>query len=154
MQKQVEVLSITEQTTISGALMQLITSWPDLPARVVPQWQRIEDTKPLGIYTLQGAVYLRKDTLGGFQAQFPFKVLYAATASDSKSRLLKQKVLDDLGEWLEAANYPELTGGRQITNIERTTTSFKVGEDEKGKELYQCNLMLRYRKEGGLEWLS
>ncbi len=154
MQKQAEILSITEQTTISEALLRLIASWSGLPKGIKPQWQRIDGAESLGIYTLQGAVYLRRDILGGFTAQFPFKVLYATTAADNKSRLTKQKVLDDLGEWLEAASYPDLTDKRTITGIERTTTSFKAGENANGTELYQCNLMLRYRKEGGLEWLS
>lgn len=145
---QPQQLSIAEQTTISEAIMRLINSWSGLPTGITPQWQMVDGTESMGVIPLQGAVYIKKDILGGFTAQYPFEVLYDTSPKNNKQRLAKQKVLDDLGEWLEAAEYPELTDNRTIISIERTTTSFLAGRKESGEELYQCNMMLKYRKEG------
>lgn len=141
-----EILSITEQSTVSEAIIRLINSMPGIPVKA--EWQYMGTGEAIGAYTMPGAVYLRKDVLGGFVAQFPFLIRYQAMPTNSAGRINKQKVLDDLGEWLEKATFPPLTSNRVIETIERTTTSFLLVRDQAGNEIYQCNMMLKYRKEG------
>lgn len=140
-----QALSIAEQQTISEALIRLISSKPNIPKS--PEWQYLNSGEAIGVYTMPGAVYTSHNILGGYTGNFPFMIRYQATGSNTKKRIANQKVLDDLGEWLETATYPSLTDNRLITSIERTATSYLFGRDADNNEIWQINMMLKYKKE-------
>lgn len=149
MAENVEVLEIAELSLISKAIMELVTAaLKDRKSTVKPKWQYVENTPSIGIYTMQGAVYLEKCIDESFKAQYPFMIRYAVTATANGSRINAQEELDAIGEWLEKATYPELTDNRVIESIERTATSYLYDRQPNNTEIYQCNLNLIYRKRG------
>ena len=147
--KQAEVLSVSEQSTISEALLRLIASYDAFPSTVTAKkiyWQYMDNTECIGAYTMAGAVYLKKYITGSFLAQFPFCIQYKCKPSSNDARIKKQSVLDSLGSWLETTELPALTDNRTIESIGRTGTTFLAGNDTSGNEIYQCNFNLKYAK--------
>ena len=114
----------------------------------VPKWQCLDAAPSIGIYTMQGAVYLEKCIDESFKAQYPFMIRYAVNATANGNRINAQEELDAIGNWLEKAEYPALTDKRVIESIERTATSYLYHREESGTEIYQCNFNLIYRKRG------
>lgn len=154
MSEQLEVLSISEQQTISEALIRMVAEYDGFPSTVTDKqiyWQSMDkDKECVGIYTMPGAVYLKKYVSGSFEAQFPFSVMYKCKPTNNPSRIEKQNVLDSLGAWLEGKiKYPDISDNRTIQSITRTGTSFLGGKDEAGNDIYQCNFNLKYFKKKG-----
>jgi len=144
-----QALSVTEQSTISEALLRLIGEYEDFPSEISTKdifWNFLKPNRSIGIFSMPGAVYLRRYVSGSFRAQFPFSVRYTTKPTNNKSRIEKQSVLDELGEWLESVTYPALSDNRTIDKIERTASSQLIGVDADGNELYQCNMVLTYSK--------
>ncbi len=144
-----QALSVTEQSTISEALLRLIGEYEDFPSEISTKdifWNFLKPNRRIGIFSMPGAVYLRRYVSGSFRAQFPFSVRYTTKPTNNKSRIEKQSVLDELGEWLESVTYPALSDNRTIDKIERTASSQLIGVDADGNELYQCNMVLTYSK--------
>ena len=149
MDKQLEVLSISEQKTIAEALLTMVSGYGFFPTAVTLKkiyWQSLDTTECIGIYTMAGALYLKKHIDGSFLAQFPFCIRYVCKPSNNSARVKKQDVLDSLGEWLETTELPLMTGDREIEAIGRTGTTYLAGADASGNDIYQCNFNLKYRK--------
>lgn len=150
MAEEKEPLSVAEQSIISKALVNLINSYGELPEEVYASWQYISDNDRLAVCSMQGAVkteeYLCMPGEESFDGQFPFFILYRVIPDDISDRINGQDFLDTLAEWLEKAELPKLTGGRTITEIKRTSTSFLAERMENGMEDYQCNFNLIYEK--------
>lgn len=153
MSEQLQVLNISEQTTISETVLRIVAEYTGFPAAIDAEkiyWQFMTDDECVGVFTLSGAVYLKKFVYGAFTAQFPFCVRYKCRPSDNSGRVGRQNVLDSLGEWMESIRYPDLSDSRTITEIQRTTTTYLAGIDAAGNETYQCNFNLKYRKDDEL----
>ena len=147
MDKQQEMLSISEQESISETVLRMVAQFPEMPKGLVPLWQDMPKKEGIGIFTMQGAAYLSKDILGGFKAQFPFRLLYRSVETGNSEAIASQGILEKLSEWLENMEYPALTDGRKIEEITRKSPVFLAGKDEAGT-VFQCNMNLIYRKEG------
>ena len=145
-----ETLSIAEQSIISKAVLLLVDSYSGLPKGVTAEYQYISDEKPLGVFSMQGAIklaeYLCMPEEESFDGQFPFYILFRCKPTNTTQRINKQNILDLLGDWIEKQTFPSLDGGRTITEIKRTTTSFLSARFENGMEEYQCNFNLIYEK--------
>lgn len=149
MTENVEILGIAEQSMVSGAIMELIaTGLKEKGIAILPKWQCLDTAPSIGIYTMQGAVYLEKCIDESFKAQYPFMIRCAVNATGNGKRISAQEELDAIGNWLEKAKYPALTDKRVIESIERTATSYLYHREESGTEIYQCNFNLIYRKRG------
>lgn len=144
-----QALSVTEQSTISEAILRLIGEYEDFPSEISTKdifWNFLKPNRCIGIFSMPGAVYLRRYVSGSFRAQFPFSMRYTTKPTNNKGRIEKQAVLDELGEWLESVTYPALSDNRTIDKIERTSSSQLIGVDADGNELYQINMVLTYSK--------
>lgn len=149
MAENVQILEISEQSLISQAIMELVAAaLSERESKAKPKWQSLDNPPSIGIYTMQGAVYLEKCIDESFKAQYPFMIRYAVNATANENRINAQEELDALGEWLEKAKYPVLTDNRVIESIGRTATSYLFSREPNGVEVYQCNLNLIYRKRG------
>lgn len=149
MAENVEILGIAEQSLISKTIMELVAAaLKEKNSKIKPKWQYLDNAPSIGIYTMQGAVYLEKCIDESFRAQYPFMLRYAVKVTTSGTRINAQEELDAIGEWLETATYPALTDKRVIESIERTATSYLYHREPDGTEIYQCNLNLIYRKRG------
>lgn len=150
MSEQAELLEIGEQQLISEVILMLTSkALEELNTDIVPKWQCLNNEFPaMGIYTMQGAIYLERCIDDSFTAQYPFMIRYAAVSNTNEQRMKAQSILDEIGEWMENIQYPELSDGRTISRIERTATSYLYDRTQDGVEVYQCNMNLVYEKRG------
>ena len=88
---------------------------------------------------------------------YPFYVVYRTAADSQNSKIDIKEFLDKLGKWLEKqpvtidgetqklSDYPELTEGREITEISRQTPAYLDNTSEGNVQDWVISLALRYR---------
>lgn len=157
-----EQLKIDEQDAISRAVSLMLSRCP------IVKTKKLEvhvDGLPnraevIGVFPMQGAVYLSKYISGGFVAQFPFQIRYRikASANDDARRIDTANALDKIGRWFSGqevteggktyriGDYPPLTEGRTICGIERSSTAFLSAMAQDGTADFQINMQLKYVK--------
>lgn len=156
-------LNIDEQQAMTRAMGLMVQQCPVVSQRKATV--RIEDvaTKPnvIGLFPMQGAVYVSKYISGAFTAQYPFMLRYRVKPGNDESKITASEALGLIGEWLEGRDitfnnnsyqisaYPELTDGRTITAIERQTTAFLSSLYDDGTADYQINMVVTYSKKKG-----
>lgn len=156
-------LNIDEQQAMTKAMGLMVQKCPVVAQRKVTV--RIEDvaTKPnvIGLFPMQGAVYVSKYISGAFVAQYPFMLRYRVKPGSDDSKITAGETLGLIGEWLEGRSitygnktyqvsaYPELTDGRTIDNIERQTTAFLSALYDDGTADYQINMVVTYSRKRG-----
>lgn len=130
----VELLSKTEYNTIGEMLLNLIEECPYIPEGITPQYQNIKTDESIGVFTLPGAKYLKKNVMGGFTAQVNFQVAYKSFPTGNGDRIKSQSIVDSIMDWLENVDdLPELSGGRTITKITASNSvayTDTAGEDK------------------------
>lgn len=150
MDQEKEPLSISEQSIISRELLKMINRFPGMSSKVTASYQYISDSDLLGVFSMQGAVklaeYLCMPDEESFDGQFPFFIRFRCKPTNTTQRIQKQDFLDRLGEWLEQQEFQELSDGRKIIEIQRTSTTFLTERFDNGMEDYQCNFNLIYEK--------
>lgn len=134
MSEPLELLSKTEYNTIGEMLLTLIAECPYIPEGLTLQYQNIQTGESIGVFTLPGARYLKKNVMGGFTAQINFQVAYKSFPSTNGARIKSQSVVDSIMDWLEKVDeLPGLSGGRTITKITASNSvayTDATGEDK------------------------
>lgn len=142
-----EKLSLIDSETISEAIMEMVAEYPDLPFHASAKnilWQSIADTESIGLFTLQGAVYLSRYVSGSYIAQFPFRIVYKCSPGGNRERMDKQNFVSDLSAWLEKCTATFKDTRILLQSIDRTSPVYKKGADNGGAEEYTCTMNLKY----------
>lgn len=155
-----QALDIDEQQAMTRAVGLMLQKCPAVTNRQITA--RVEDllTTPgiIGIFPLNGSVYLKKYISGAFVGQHAFMLKYRTSPSDDEGKIDAADLLDRIGQWLEGRevtidgemyqleSYPDLTDGREITSIERTSNAFLNALAPDGTADYQINFKVQYRK--------
>lgn len=143
-----EKLTIKDAESAGKGLLALVLQYPDFPKTFKAdnstiKWNSIADGTSIGIFPLQGAVYLKKYVSGSYVAQIPFQMQYKSSPTTNKASISAQEMLNDLAAWMEESGIefkdPHLT----LQSIERTSQVFGGGQDEK-TVLYAVNMQLKY----------
>lgn len=149
MSEPVELLSKTEYNTIGEMLLNLIAECPHIPKGLTLQYQNIQTGESIGVFTLPGARYLKKNVLGGFTAQINFQVQYKSFPTGNGTRIKSQSVVDSIMNWLEKVDeLPGLSGGRTITKI--TASNSVAYTDAKGDDksiTFAADAVMEYEAE-------
>lgn len=146
-------LSLTDMETISEAVLQLVSQYPNLPFTASSQnvlWQSIAKAESIGLYTLSGAIYLSKYVSGSYVAQFPFRIIYKGNPTVNKARIKKENLVAELSEWLETCTATFTDTRITLQSIERTSPVYKQDAEESGYELYSCTMNLKYFYKKGM----
>lgn len=145
-------LSLTDIATISEAVLEMVKKYPDLPFTATSTnvlWQSLAKTESIGIYTLQGAIYLRKYVSGTYVAQFPFRVIYKVNPTNTKARINKETFMDGLSNWLPGCTATFTDKKITLEKIERTSPVYKSDADADGYEQYTFTMNLVYQFKKG-----
>lgn len=149
MSEPVELLSKTEYNTIGEMLLNLIAQCPYIPEGLTLQYQNIKTDESIGVFTLPGAKYLKKNVMGGFTAQVNFQVAYKSFPSNNGARIKSQSVVDNIMDWLEKVDeLPKLSGGRTITRI--TASNSVAYTDATGEDksiIFAADAVMEYEAE-------
>ena len=145
-----QVLEIAEQKQISKAVLLLINQYPKLKGFVgtdTTSFNYLDKEKGISVFTSSGAVYLKKDILGGFQAQYPFEIAVKRPTNSDKERIELSDFLEDLAEYVTSnKDAINLDDGRIVDRLEQTTVVNFVGRDAMS-DIYRVGLQLIYKKE-------
>lgn len=113
---------------VRDAVLALLNEFPDLDAKIL--FGVLDEDGGISMESEVGALVIAEnvDIVGGVhrQCQFPFLVVYRGDSTNELQKLHISATLDNLGSWLcrepdadTVAQWPALTGGRQITRITR-----------------------------------
>ena len=143
-----ESLTIKDSESAQNAILSLIQKYPNFPVgfkadNKTVKWNGINDTTSIGIFPLQGAVYLKKYVSGSYSAQFPFQIVFRSSPTTNKASIDAQNVVDSLGKWLESAGVEFKDAHMRLEGISRTSVAFPASQNEKQLG-YGINMQLKY----------
>ena len=103
----------------------------------------------MALSTIQAAYIVKKYILGGYQAEYQFKVIYRMKPGNSNDKRLKaDELLNELGDWAElfggVNDDPFIGKGKRVIRIEPTTRSSLFAVYENGDEDYQILMKMNY----------
>jgi hypothetical protein len=99
----------------------------------------------MALSTIQAAYIVKKYILGGYQAEYQFKVIYRMKPGNSNDKRLKaDETLNALGDWAASKTPPDIGDGRRVIRIEPTTRSSLFAVYENGDEDHQILMKMNY----------
>ena len=98
----------------------------------------------MALSTIQGTYITRRYILGGYQAEYQFKLIYRIKPGDSNDKRLEaDELLNHFGDWARN-NLPDLGEKIRALRVEPTTQSSKFAAYADGYEDYQILMKLTY----------
>lgn len=146
---------------ITDALKDLLNSFPGLLQGETIRFSTLEEDSGMSFYPTSGSVIAdEKMSVTGKINQlcnYPFYIIYRTAANSPGSKIDIKEFLDNIGKWLEKQSveidnqkqklsaYPELTEGREITEIIRQTPAYLDNTSDNNVQDWAISLVLRYR---------
>lgn len=151
---QYEALDTVPQEIVGLAVMNAIsqgyTEFPFTKSASTVLWQGLASSQSFGLFTQQGAYYLKKYINGAYIGLMPLRLIYKCSPSDNAGRLAAEKVCSQVARWLErntsSINQLITDNGIQIEQITRSSPTYKSDADNSGFEQYTCSINIRFYK--------
>ena len=102
-----------------------------------------ENASGICIATVQAPAYAAKYILGGYRADYRFRVMYRVLPSDDDDMLDAVETLTGIGAWCESADPPEISGAEN-EHITRNTDAAILAAYEDGSSDYGIDLTLTW----------
>lgn len=145
MEQNKKAVSAAEEDQVSRKLLVWLNTFPDKPVDLIRFEFLPEDTTAMALSTIQAAYIVRKYILGGYEAEYQFKVIYRVKPGNSNDKRLKaDELLNALGDWAAAHTPQNMGDGRRVIRIEPTTRSSMFGMYENGDEDHQILMKMNY----------
>ena len=93
--------------------------------------------------TVQAPAYAAKYILGGYRAEYRFRVIYRVLPTDDADMLDAVEALTEIGGWCETATQPDLQGAVNV-HTQRTTDAAILAVYEDGTNDYSIDLTLSW----------
>lgn len=143
-----------EEDKISRNVLIWLNTFPDIPDAVLTgspmtpiSFEFLTANKPcMSLSTIQAPYIVERYIVGGYKAEYQFKVIYRiipGTTPSPDKRLKADELLNRLGDWASRGK-PDLGPGIRALRVEATTRSSKFAEYENGDEDHQILLKLIY----------
>lgn len=146
---------------VTNALKDLLNLFPGLLEGENIKFSTLKEDSGISFYPISGAVIATETTsVTGKVNQlcnYPFYVVYRTAADSQNSKIDIKEFLDKLGKWLEQqpvmidgkqqklSAYPDLTEGREVTEISRQTPAYLDNTSEGNVQDWVISLALKYR---------
>lgn len=119
---------------ITNAVKELLNQFPGLSAGEEVRFEEFGEDGGIAFSNNKGTLVCdRKKSITGVvwqRCQYPFYIVYRTISTTERQKLIVQEFLDAFGKWIcrepniyehtePMAEYPKLTGGREITGITR-----------------------------------
>lgn len=149
MEKIKKTVSAAEEDQVSRKLLAWLNTFPERPVDLIRFEFLPADTEAMAMSTIQAAYIVRKYILGGYQAEYQFKLIYRVKPGSSMDKRLKaDELLNDIGDWCalfgDIDNAPFIGGGKRVISIEPTTRSSLFAVYENGDEDHQILMKMNY----------
>ena len=148
---------------ITTALINLINEYPGLEIGEKFSFASLGDQGGLSIYPLAGAAIQERkvDVIGHVRekSNYPFAIVNRAYGLNQSRKIKAKEWMDALGRWFERQpiklgddeyqlkKYPELSEGRTITSILRTSPAYIDTIEENKSENWVISMSLTYERE-------
>ena len=139
-----KAVSAAEEYQVSRKLLVWLNTYPEKPVDLIRFEFLPADTTAMAMSTIQAAYILQKYILGGYKAEYQFKLIYRIKPGNSNDKRLKaDELLDALGDWT-IGKRPDIGEGKTVVSVEPTTRSSLFAVYENGDEDHQILMKLTY----------
>mgnify|MGYP006978589888 FL=1 len=136
-----------EVDKISRSMNVWVNTFPEKPVTMIKYESldiAIGEETAMALSTIQGTYITKQYILGGYQAEYQFKLIYRIKPGNSNDRRLEaDELLNHFGDWARK-NLPDLGDGVRALKVAPTTQSSKFASYEGGIEDYQILMKLTY----------
>lgn len=144
-QKAKVLVSAEEQAQIVRTLRAWLNSSPPVQAlSLVLDYEYLPETRGLTMTTSQGAYKTAQFILGGYRAQYSFRIVYRAIAEDTDERIAMDEALNAIGAWAETNDPPDFGEAIRVRSIRRADTSGIFARYDDGVEDHQISIIFDY----------
>lgn len=141
-QKPKRLVSAEEQAQITRTLLEWLNTCESLPAKL--DYEYLPDEEGLSMMTEQAAYYTARYILGGYAAEYTFRIVYRSMAENTDQRMAMDEVLNIIGAWAEEQTPPDLGDGIHVKRIRRTMLPGILARYDDGVEDHHISLTLQY----------
>lgn len=139
-----KAVSAAEEYQVSRKLLVWLNTYQEKPVDLIRFEFLPADTTAMAMSTIQAAYILQKYILGGYKAEYQFKLIYRIKPGNSNDKRLKaDELLDALGDWT-IGQRPDIGDGKTVVSVEPTTRSSLFAVYENGDEDHQILMKLTY----------
>ena len=148
MEEKQELLTVKDATSVQKGILELVLGYPEYPESFIAdnstvKWSNLNEDRSIGLFPMQGAVYLKRYVSGSYEAQYPFQIAYKCSADTNRANIDDQTMLEQLAGWLEESGITFSDARMQLESIERTSPVFAAAKDD-NTVTYAVNMQLRY----------
>lgn len=138
-------VSAKERSQIDRNILVWLNKFPELPVVVVTTEPLLAvDVAGMALSAITSAYINRSYILGGYQAEYSFKIIYRIKPLNSIDvRLSALELLNRMGDWCRL-NKPDLGEKIRVLKVTPTSQAELYGPYENGDEDYQILMKLTY----------
>lgn len=134
----------SEEDLVTRKLLAWLNTFPKKPVKLIQFEYLPADAVGMALSTIQAAYIIKKYILGGYQAEYQFKVIYRINPGDSNdARLKADELLNNIGDWASGKK-PDIGDGKRVVSLEPTTRSSIFAMYENGDEDHQIFMKMIY----------
>ena len=140
-----QLVPAAEQITVQRALLAWLNQYEGLPVRRIEYEFLAADRDGMALSTIQGAYKSRQYILGGYEAQYQFRVIYRAAPGNNNARLAVDEALNGLAIWAEGRqDLPDLGDGRTARRIQCISLASVLAVYDDGTADSQVQMSMTY----------
>ena len=135
------LVSAEEQAQVIRGLLAWFNTNTNLPCKM--DYEYLPEEDGLSMATEQAAHKTRQYILGGYEAEYQFRIILRSFAENTDQRIGMDETLNAIGAWAEGTALPQFTGIKPL-RIKRNTTSGIFARYEDGVEDHQISMTFLY----------
>lgn len=144
-QKPRALVAAAERDKIDRNVLIWLNSFPEKPiANFTTESHLSVKDEGMALSSITSAYINRRYILGGYEAEYNFKVIYRIIPGNSMDKSLKaDELLNRLGYWA-SENKPNLGEGIRVTRVTPTSQAELYAQYESGDEDHQIMMRITY----------
>lgn len=146
-ERPIEFVKRKEEDKISRKLLGWINTFPEIPVSIelINYEYMPVDAVGMALSTIQGTYIIERNIIGGYLAEYQFKIIYRVKPGKTPdARLKADELLDRLGDWMSGQK-PDIGEELLVEELEQATRSSLFAELNGGWEDHQIFIRMTYQ---------